>query len=258
MTGGKMWSNSSVKLLFCLIFLSGCMTYNTATGRNEMIFISTSSEVAMGNQINAELSSKSRIIEGTAESRRLENIGQRVARVSDRQDIQYHFHLIEDEDINAFTVPGGHIYFYTGLFRKMERDDQIAAVLAHEIGHNAGKHTVKKFQGALGYDMMRNLVLGVLELRAPGSGDIAGIGADGLMGLAMSGYSRHDEYEADRLGIKYLYLAGYDLSAMIQVFYVLQQNDKKGGPPLILRTHPFVKDRITAAQKEIEAIKAKY
>jgi metalloendopeptidase OMA1, mitochondrial len=245
-------------LILLLGVITGCATYNTATGHNELIFISTSSEVKMGGQINQQLAGKNKIIKGTDEAKRLESIGQRLARISDRQDISYFFYLIESEEMNAFAVPGGHIYFYTGLFRKLGTDGAIAAVLGHEIGHVAAKHTVKKFQGAMGYNVVRSVALNVLAWKMPGVQNVAALGADGLMTLAMSAYGRQDEYEADRLGIKYLYLAGYDLNDMIKMFEVLQATDQKQGTPLILRTHPFLKDRITAAKKEMGAVKEKY
>ncbi len=238
-----------------LLLLSGCATYNAATGRNEVIWISTSSEVSMGRDVHREISSKYKVIEEGQEFDRLNRIGQRVARVSDRQDFQYHFYLVESDEINAFTVPGGNVYFFTGLFRKMPSDDTIAAVLAHEVGHSAAKHTVKKFQAAMGYNVVRDLVMNVLAVKAPQAKTIAQLGADGVMGLSMSAYGRHDEYEADKLGIKYLYLAGYDLNAMIKTFEILQENSKGDHTPLILRTHPFIKDRMEAAKKEIESVK---
>lgn len=248
------------RALFALLLISclgGCVTYNAATGRNEMIFVSTSTEVNMGNQLDRELSSKNKILKDTPAAKRLERIGQRVARISDRQDYAYHFHLVESKDVNAFTTPGGHIYFYTGLFDKLTTDDQIAAVIAHEIGHCSAKHTIKKFQAAMGYGVVRNVALQVLSMKVPGATNIASLGSDGIMQLAMTSYGRQDEYEADRLGIKYLYLSGYDLNAMIQVFHVLEASDKSK-VPLILRTHPFVKDRIAALGKAIEDVKSKY
>ncbi len=242
-----------------LLVAAGCATYNSATGRNEVIFISTSQEVSAGHQIHGELSKKHKILKGTDEAARLERIGQKVARVSDRQDIEYQFNLIESDEINAFTVPGGHIYFYTGLFRQLNTDDQIAAVLGHEIGHSAAKHVVKKFQAALGYNVARNVVVNLLALKAPGLGNVAGMGADGLMTLASSSYGRQDEYEADRLGIKYLHLSGYDVNGMIQILTLLQAQDKGGkGGLVFLRTHPFAKDRVVAAQKTIDEVKKKY
>ncbi|MBI3314789.1 MAG: M48 family metalloprotease, partial [Candidatus Omnitrophica bacterium] len=105
-------------ILSLLLFLSGCATYNTATEHNEVILISTSSEVAMAKSIHGQISLRNKILNNTDETRRLERIGERVARVSDRQDFQYHFYLIDSGEINAFTVPGGNIYFYAGLLRR--------------------------------------------------------------------------------------------------------------------------------------------
>lgn len=237
-------------LLGGFLFLSGCTTYNTATRRNEFIFISTPQEMSMGLEAHRELASKYKIITGTEEALRLERIGQQIARVSDRRDMPYYFYLIENDEINAFTIPGGRVYFYTGLFRKLT-DAQVAAVLAHELAHGSAKHTVKKFQAALGYNMASSVIGRILETKAPGTASIASMGANAIAQLAMSAYGRQDEYEADRLGIKYLYLAGIDLNAMIETFYVLEKNTKKEYTPLILRSHPFIKDRIEAVKAEI-------
>lgn len=247
--------------LLCLVsvvcFLSSCTTYNSATRRNEFIFISTPQEISMGLEAHRELASKYKIVTATEEAIRLERIGQRIARVSDRRDMPYYFYLIESDEINAFTIPGGRIYFYTGLFRKLT-DAQVAAVLAHELAHGSAKHTVKKFQAALGYNMVSSVVGRILETRAPGTASIASLGANTIAQLAMSAYGRQDEYEADRLGIKYLYLAGIDLNAMIETFYVLEKNTRKEYTPLILRSHPFIKDRIEAVKAEINQVSGRY
>ncbi len=246
-------------ILFCVIFFfSGCSTFNPATNRNEVILIPTSQEVSMGQQAHKELSLKNKIITGTEEAKRLDRIGQTVVRHSDRQDYVYHFNLVESNDFNAFTIPGGYIYFYTGLFRALTSDDQIAAVLAHEIGHCSAKHTVKRFQATLGYSWIGQILGEVLSTKAPGIAPVINMGANSIAQLAMSAYSRHDEYEADRLGIKYLYLAGFQLDAMIKAFDILQENSKGDYVPLILRTHPYIKDRIEAIKKEIEEIKQKH
>lgn len=244
-------------LILLGLSVSGCATFNAATGRNEMILVSTASELAMGDQIHRELSVKNKILINTPEAQRLDRIGKKVERVSDRQDFAYHFYLIDSPEVNAFTIPGGHIYFYTGLLNKLTSDDQVAAVLAHEIGHVAAKHTIKKFQASMGYGVVRNVALRILSIKAPGIESIASIGSDGLMKLAMSSYGRQDEHEADALGIKYLYLSGYDLNAMIQVFHVLEASDKSQ-VPLIFRTHPYPKDRIKSVMQDIEDVKSKY
>lgn len=247
-----------VSSLLYILLLAGCTTYNPATNHNEFIFISTAQEVAMGKKAHQQLCSQYKMITGTPEAARLERIGQTVARVSDRQDFVYHFNLVESKELNAFTLPGGYIYFFTGLDSQLHTDDQIAAVLAHEIGHCAARHVVKRFQAALGYNWIGGLVDEVLSLRFPSIEPVAVMSANTIAQLAMGSYSRHDEYEADRLGIKYLYLSGYDLNAMIQVFDILQRNTKRDHVPLILRTHPFLKDRIEAVKKEMVLVKQKY
>jgi predicted Zn-dependent protease len=242
---------------FLLFFqLTGCATYNAATGRREFIFISTDAEVSMGQSFNAQLKGQYPICHDKAKVDRLQRIGARLAQVSDRQDFEYHFTLIAKDEMNAFTVPGGYIYFFEGLYDKLSTDDEIASVLAHEIGHCAARHTVKKFQAALGYDFIARTVLG--RISNDTGRQLAALGGGFVVSVAMSAYGRQDEYEADHLGIKYMRLAGYDLGAMIRTFEILKANSKGPQPPTILRTHPHLDDRIQAVQKETQGGEAKY
>jgi len=99
-----------------IFFFNGCAslgTYNPATGRNEFIFISTVEEVALGKNIHQQLTQKFKISSRGADVERVRRIGQRLARISDRQDYQYHFFLIEEGEMNAFTTPGGRIYLFS-------------------------------------------------------------------------------------------------------------------------------------------------
>lgn len=246
--------------LACACILSGCATYNPATGRQEFILFTTPMEVMMGQEVNAQIGASP---EGGAFSgekvlqARLSRIGQRLAQISDRQDYQYHFYLVDKDELNAFTVPGGYVYFYAGLYKNLGSDDEVAAVLAHEIGHCAARHVVKKYQAALGYDLISSLVMNSFQsdiaLR------VAKLGGDTLMQLGMSAYSRQDEYEADRLAVKYMYLAGYDPYAIISTFELLARHSKGDDNDwLLLRSHPYLKDRIEAVKKEIELVKTKY
>ncbi len=249
---------SSAFYIFSFVLLfSGCTTLNPATGRQEFVLFSTPSEVMMGESISAQLSTEMHPSGDQAAQKRLARIGQRVAQVSDRQDIQYHFYLVDKNEMNAFTVPGGGIYFYTGLMSKLRTDDEVAAVLAHEIGHCAARHTIKKFQTALGYDLFGAMVFS--QAQTDVRVRIAHMGADALVGLGMSAYSRSDEYEADRLGVKYMYLAGYRPEAMVATFEVLARDSKDDDHDwLLLRSHPYLKDRIIAVKKEIETVKSRY
>ncbi len=244
--------------IFLLVTLSGCASfesYNAATGRREFIVIPTSEEVTMGEDIHKKLMSEYRLSADQQKVARLKRIGAKVSQVSDRQDYQYHFFLIDKNELNAFTTPGGNVYCFTGLFDKLKTDDQIAAVLAHEIGHCAARHTIKKFQASVGYSIIGNIVFSTLKMQDQ-MRRIMASGTNVLTNLIFSAYSRHDELEADRLGIKYLDLSGYNVNGMLETFEVLKRESKGPEPPLILRTHPYIDDRIEAAKKEIQRIKA--
>ncbi len=232
--------------------LSGCVllgTYNPATDRREFIVIPTSEEVAMGGRFHEQILQRYPLSQDAALTARVEAIGRRLARVSERQDYTYEFYVLASKELNAFTVPGGKIYVFEGLARLLD-DDALAAVLAHEIGHCAARHTIKKFQAAVGYDLVAGLLLNKLAAREQVR-RIAALSSQALMNLVFSAYSRRDEYEADRLAVRYLDWAGYPPSAMIRALEVLKKQTKDGGPPLFLRSHPYLKDRIEAVRKEI-------
>lgn len=238
-----------------VFLLSGCAslrTYNPATGRNEFIFISTYEEISLGENVHRKLERQYKIVSQTDEAEKIRRIGQRVAQVSDRQDYRYYFFLIEKDEINAFTTPGGRIYLFSGLIDRLATDDQIASVIAHEIGHCAARHTVKKFQAALGYDLIGSIVLA--QMGGEGVQAIASMSSNMIMNLVFSAYGRQDEYEADRLGVKYSRLAGYDPKASIAALEILQKESKGIGAPLVLRSHPYLSDRIKAVKKEIQSI----
>lgn len=234
-----------------LVGIAGCATYNAATGRNEFIIIPTEQEVAMGQSAHRGILEENKFSRDRAMVERVNRIGQRLAQVSDRQDYAYHFFVIEKEELNAFTVPGGSIYINSGLVRRLKSDDEIAGVLAHEIGHCAARHTVKKFQAAVGYSLIGGLLLSQVDQQVQ---RLASLSSDAIMQLAFSAYGRQDEYEADRLSIKYMSLAGYDPRGMMNALEVLKTDAKGPNVPLILRTHPYLDDRIKAAAKEIEKL----
>ncbi len=247
----------SLLSMVLIFFLQGCATtYNPATGREEFIMISTPSEVAMGKSIHESIIQKYKLSRNAAQAERVRRVGERVAKVSDRQDYEYHFYLVEEDEMNAFTTPGGNVYIYTGLLDKLKSDDQIASVLAHEIGHCAARHTVKKFQAALGYDLISTIVLNSI-----GQGtaqQITQLSSSAVMSIVFSNYSRKDEYEADRLGVKYMHLACFDPNASIETFKVLEADSKGPDVPLILRSHPYIRDRINMAVEEIKSLGSKY
>ncbi len=243
-------------LFIAFIFLQGCTTFNPATGRNEFIFISTDYEIELGKNMQEEVLKQYKLSNDAENVARVQRIGERVARVSDRQDYKYHFYLLDSKEINAFTMPGGNVYFFSGLMEKLSTDDEIAAVLSHEVGHCAARHVIKKFQAGMGYNLIAALVLSRLESES--TQQLAQEAGNAGMGLVMNAYGRQDEYQADSLGVKYMYLAGYNLDGMINTLNVLKKEGETSNTPAILRTHPYVEDRIKAVQKEIDGAPQKY
>ncbi|MCA9405246.1 MAG: M48 family metalloprotease [Candidatus Omnitrophica bacterium] len=242
------------------IFLTGCASlgsYNPATGRNEFIMIPTSEEIQMGQSVHQGLEKKYTLSTNSKYVERVNRIGQRVAMVSDRQDYVYKFFVIEGDQINAFTTPGGNVYVYTGLLDKMPSDDQIAFVIAHEIGHCAARHVIKKYQAALSYDLIGNIIFNQIDDGGRGY-DLARLGSGALMSLVFSAYSRQDELEADQLGLKYGHLAGYDTNGAVEALEILEAESEGGGGPLILRSHPYLKDRIVKVKEAIPAVEHRY
>ena len=228
--------------------LVGCATeYNLATGRQETIYITDERELQMGRNISEALEEKIGLSDDPLLEARVDRIGQQLVALSDRKDIPYRFRVLDEDDVNAVALPGGFIYVYRGLLEKVESDDQLAGVLAHEIGHVAAKHVVKRLQGSLGYTVLRLLMV------ASRADTRVSRGADLAYGQLLLAYSREDELEADRLAVKYLKAAGYDPDAMIGFLEQLRQVNREEPlrPRSYARTHPYLGDRIRTVRQEI-------
>ena len=244
---------ASITLLAaCSILMSGCATlYNPATEKQEIVLITTPMEIALGKNTAMQVAKQYAFIKDPVRVSKITEIGEKLAKVSDRTDLKYHFAVVEDKEINAFTMPGGYIYINSGLISIVENDDELACVIGHEIGHVAARHIAKKLQTQLGYDILMNIALrnaNVHEMQQA---------IDVTFNLVELGYSRDDELLADRLGAKYAYKAGYDPKAMITFLKKLQGKDKADLGPIFLRSHPYTSKRIEMMQQQIPVIIAK-
>lgn len=238
----------SLCVALSLFLLSGCVTiYNPATQKKETLLIDTPGEVALGNDMDAQLRQKLKLVYGREEQSRLEYIGRRVAAFSDRQDLQYRYRIVKSGELNAFALPGGFIYVNSGLMAAAS-DDELACVLAHEIGHIAARHSIKRLQAAMGYQFLMGIVAGA-------SGNDAISDALGIVfNLVNLGYSRQDEFLADALAVRYSRRAGFDPYGMVSFFRKLQAEAQRQGPDfriVFLSSHPPVEERIRNVINEI-------
>ena len=207
-------------------------------------------EVALGQNTAMQVAKQYAFIKDPQQVNKVTEIGEKVAKVSDRTDLKYHFAVVSDKEINAFTMPGGYIYINSGLL-EITNDNELACVIGHEIGHVAARHIAKKLQAQLGYDILMNITLQNASVRQMQQA------IDLTFNLATLGYSREDELLSDRLGAKYAYKAGYDPYAMITFLKKLQAKDKSDMGPVFLRSHPYTSQRIQLMEKAMPSIISK-
>ncbi|HWE50570.1 MAG TPA: M48 family metallopeptidase, partial [Bryobacteraceae bacterium] len=215
-------------------------------------FFSIEQEIALGKQLAIEVEKQARIIDDPITAEYVNRLGQNLARNSD-VTFPVSFKVIDSDDINAFTLPGGFIFINSGLVKLTGNESELAAALAHEIGHVAARHATRQ--------ATRNqlISMGTLPISIFGgwTGLIAGQTASRLVApLASLKFSREFESEADLLGIQYLWKAGYDPNASIDLFETLQSTERRqpGSVIRLFRTHPLTPDRIEKTQKNIDRL----
>lgn len=229
--------------LCCLTFMCGCFSeFNPATGREETLLYGDEKEKSIGASVSLQVEKTLKLNTDVDVNERAEKILKRIAAVCDRKDLVYTVRVIEDDAVNAFSLPGGYVYVNKGLADLITNDDQLASVIAHEVAHITAKHAMKRLQGAYGAMVLEGAAI------ASGQGGMAagvGLAADSLL----FANSRDDEFEADRLGVRYMKRAGYDPSQMRAMLGKLLEHQMKEPPrPFIYwRTHPFIPQRMARA-----------
>ncbi len=201
----------------------------------------------MGRKIAKRLGEQYKLLPDREAQQRVETIGQKLAAFSDRQELVYDFKVLDLEEVNASSLPGGFVYVNRGLLEKAESDDELAGVLAHEIAHVAARHSVKRLQASMGYGLLQALAVG------SGADARAVRGAQYALTQIFLAYARGDELTADRLAVTMMREAGYDPHAMVRFLEKLKEVHREKGPRgHYLRTHPYMADRVRVIHEEIE------
>ncbi len=184
----------------------------------------------------------------------LHSLGYRLVSMSDRSDLEFTFFVVRSNEINAFAAPGGYIGVNIGLMNSMASEDQLAAVIAHEIAHVTQQHLLRAFEDSRKNTLpMALAMLGALVATAGRSDDASQavlMGGLSLMQQRAINFTRYDEIEADRVGIQTLARAGFDPLAMAETFATMQRVMRSNGVdvPEFLRTHPVDVNRIADAK----------
>lgn len=230
-----------------VVFFSGCVNvgYNLATRNEEISFYSTEKEVRLGKSLSRAVEKRFPRVEDATAQERVREIGAAIAEVCDRKDVVYRFNIIEHREVNAFALPGGYVYLTSELLATVESDDEIACILAHEVGHITARHTIKRLQAGLGYNVL--MILIAREETAT-KRDV-----NEAIGLLALQYSREDEILADRLAVRYAGKAGYNPEAMLTFLNRLRKimREEARREKNKAETHPHLGDRIRVVKEEI-------
>jgi beta-barrel assembly-enhancing protease len=210
--------------------------------------LSTQQEVQIGTDYARQINQQLPLVRDQATLRYVNQIGQQMARVADNRGIQYHFYVVNSDVVNAFALPGGHVYLNRGLIERMDNVSELAGVLAHEVGHVAERHSVEQLQRAQNANLGLQVLYGVLLGRNPGGLEQAAIQVGG--GAVFAGYTRDAEREADAVAVDYLIRTGYSPQGMVSFFQKLMdmQRRQPSSVEQWFATHPTTAERVQNTQ----------
>lgn len=221
-----------------LLATTGCKSPNFGG----VFSMSKSQEIELGQQAAQQVERENKIVTSGPKYEQLQRVAARILPLARRDyDVPFSVKLIDSKEINAFALPGGPIYFYTGLMDLAGSDDEVASVLGHEATHIVKRHSVKQISDAQTKGLIAQLALGK-------SSDLAQAAAGIVLQIDRLKFSRGDESQSDEVGFKYMTQAGYDPDAMASFFRKMGAKTGGGGPEW-LQSHPVTSNRVKAAEK---------
>ena len=275
-----------ISLLTCAILVGGCKTLDTISDYSTKALVATGTisssqatsinksvsavgktfdsftpeqEYFVGRTVAAVILSKNKAYDKISATRYLNRLGQVLALFSERPETfgGYHFLIMDSEEINAFAAPGGLILVSRGMLRCCQTEDELAAVLAHEIAHVAQKHGLQAIQKSrvtsaltiLGTEAVKNLAGGQLDELTKNFEDSV---SDIISTTVNNGYARELEESADTAAIKTLQAVGYDPRALVSMLRQMQKRLNPSGKDFN-KTHPKPEDRIVVIEKLINS-----
>lgn len=243
------------------LFLYGCATV-PLTGRKQLSLVSDKEIQTQATQAYRAFlnDSKTRVITGTSQATLVKNVGNKIAssvnrylasqNLQDQYDFNWEFNLIESSDVNAWCMPGGKVAVYTGILPFTLTEAGLATVMGHEIAHAIARHSAEQMSNQQAAAVLGG-VIGVASSNSKWAGIINnayGIGGQ----LAMLKYSRSNESEADRLGLIFMAMAGYNPAESVKFWQrMANSKSKAGSPPEFLSTHPSDDRRVRDLEKLI-------
>ncbi|NPA58746.1 MAG: M48 family metalloprotease [Aquificae bacterium] len=233
-----------------LLFVSCARTYDPLAGKEVFTLLPTEKEVQIGKMyVPMAIDENDGRYPDREVQQYIQEIGQKIARHTPRK-LNYQFYLVNTQAVNAFALPGGFVFVNRGLVLSLNKEDELAGVIAHELAHINARHHAKFLEKMYGM----NILLSVASIFAYQTkyGDILmNFGKIGAQLISLK-WSRDQEREADRLGVRFAYEAGYDPRGLLDTFKIFKKMEKVKQPEWLL-THPLPETRI----KEVKELIAK-
>lgn len=240
---------------FILILSAGCAV-NPITGEEEFMLLSEKQDVELGQkyapEIEKQLGGK---INNAALQNYVNSVGQKVANVSHRRSWDYQFVALDDDMVNAFALPGGHIFITKGMLSKLSTESQLASILGHEVAHVVARDTAVLMSREIGISILLSAAVSDSTSRTTRTA------ADLTRQIIGFQFSRRDEKDADLAGLDYMVRAGYDPNGMVETMQILESQQKER-PIEFFSTHPnpenrtlYLKSRIDSRYRKREGLR---
>jgi len=227
-------------LAFALVGLLTTSCASSGINQGDVNLISLEEEWDLGRKLEADLAQQLDLSRDSAVNRYVQRLGQRIVAETEMSGLPWEFHVVNDPQVNAFNIPGGHVYVNTGLIAAADSVAELAGVMSHEVAHGVARHGTEQLTRVYGL----NILAGVLLGNDPATYER--ILAQVAGGGAVAHYARGAEREADQLGVRYMYDARYHPEGMVEMFEELLRRRQRQPSSVegFFSSHPLTENRI--------------
>jgi len=240
---------------FVLLGVVAACATNPVTGQRELMFMNEAQEVAIAQESDSQIKEEMGVYNDSELQAYVDDIGQRMAMISERPQLPWRFTVVDVPAVNAFAVPGGAIYITRGILPFLDSEAELAAVVGHEIGHVTARHSAQQYTRQIS----GQLGLLALEVFVPQARSFGQLSSQAL-GLLFLRYGREDELQADRLGARYEATLGWDPAAAPAFLSMLgrlaEAEGNRRGVPNWMSTHPDPLSRVKEIISTVAELKS--
>ena len=235
-------------LAFFVFAVAACAS--SGVNKGDFNIVSYQEEWQLGAQLEQDIARQMPLVRDATVVNYVANIGRRIVAQTELAEAPWEFHVVADPDLNAFNIPGGHVYVNTGLICASDNVAELAGVMGHEVSHGVARHATEQLSKAYGANILVGLALGA---NPPIYQQLL---AQIVAGGTFAKFGRDAEREADQLGLLYMVNAGYDPHGMVTMFQELisRRRSTPGSVDKFFSSHPLTEERIQSVQAQIQQL----